>query len=39
LVLHFWRKESKSYGKNSFPARGKPKLADEQKEIALLRNT
>jgi transposase len=36
-VLHRWRKESESYGKNSFPGRGKPKLTDEQKEIAELR--
>jgi transposase len=36
-VLHRWRKESKNYGKNSFPGRGKPKLTDEQKEIALLK--
>ncbi len=36
-VLHRWRKESKDYGKNSFPGRGKPKLTEEQKEIALLK--
>lgn len=36
-VLHRWRSESKDYGKNSFPGRGKPKLTDEQKEIALLK--
>lgn len=36
-VLHRWRRESKDYGKNSFPGRGKPKLTDEQKEIASLR--
>ena len=36
-VLHRWRKESKAYGNNSFPGRGKPKLTDEQKEIALLK--
>ena len=36
-VLHRWRKESQDYGKNSFPGRGKPKLTDEQKEIALLK--
>jgi len=36
-VLHRWRSESKSYGKNSFPGRGKPKLTEEQKEIALLK--
>ena len=36
-VLHRWRKESESYGKNSFPGRGKPKLTEEQKEIAALK--
>lgn len=36
-VLHRWRKESKTYGKNRFPGRGKPKLTDEQKEIATLK--
>jgi len=36
-VLHRWRKESKAYGKNSFPGRGKAKLTDEQKEIAELK--
>ena len=36
-VLQRWRKESKDLGKNSFPGRGKPKLTDEQKEIALLK--
>ncbi len=36
-VLHRWRRESKDYGKNSFPGRGKPKLTDDQKEIAVLK--
>lgn len=36
-VLHRWRKESDAYGNNSFPGRGRPKLTDEQKEIAALR--
>ena len=36
-LLHRWRKESDAYDKNSFPGRGKPKLTDEQKEIAALR--
>jgi len=36
-VLHRWRKELKSYGKNSFPGRGTPKMTDEQKEIAKLK--
>jgi len=36
-VLHRWRRESKDYGKNSFSGRGKPKLTDEQKQMALLK--
>lgn len=36
-VLHRWRKKSNTYSKNSFPGRGKPKLTDEQKEIAKLK--
>lgn len=36
-VLHRWRRESKDYGKNSFPGRGKAKLTDEQKEVAQLK--
>ena len=36
-VLHRWRKESTAYCKNSFPGRGKAKLTDEQKELALLK--
>ena len=36
-VLYRWRKESQDYDKNSFPGRGKPKLTDEQKEIALIK--
>ena len=36
-VLHRWRKESKAYGNNSFPGRGKAKLTDEQKEIVELK--
>ena len=36
-VLYRWRKEQKDYGKNSFPGRGKPKMTDEQKEIARLK--
>jgi transposase len=36
-VLHRWRKESTTYGKNSFPGRGKAKLTDEQKELAQLK--
>ena len=36
-VLHRWRKEFNTYGKNSFPGRGKAKLTDEQKEIVELK--
>lgn len=36
-VLHRWRKESTTYGKNSFPGRGKAKLTDEQKELVDLK--
>ena len=35
--IYRWRKEQKDYGKNSFPGRGKPKMTDEQKEIARLK--
>tara|TARA_R110000822_G_scaffold308909_1_gene437442 strand:- start:8000 stop:8242 length:243 start_codon:yes stop_codon:yes gene_type:complete len=35
-VLYRWRKELKDYGKTSFPGRGKPKMTDEQKDIARL---
>ena len=36
-VLSRWRKESTRFGKNSFPGKGKPKLTDEQREIAELK--
>ena len=36
-VLSRWRRESSEYGNNSFPGRGKPKLTDEQREIAELK--
>ena len=36
-VLYRWRKELQSYGKNSFPGRGNPKMTDEEKEIARLK--
>lgn len=36
-VLNRWRRESSEYGKNSFPSRGKPKLTEEQREIAHLK--
>ncbi|MBJ6368883.1 transposase [Snuella sedimenti] len=35
-VLSRWRREFSEYGKNSFPGRGKPKLIEEQREIAAL---
>lgn len=37
-MLYRWRKELKDYGKNSFPGRGKPKMTDEEKEIARLKS-
>lgn len=36
-LLYRWRKELTNYGDNSFPGRGKPKLTEEQKEIANLK--
>ena len=36
-VLSRWRKESATFGKNSFPGKGKPKQTDEQREIAELK--
>ena len=36
-LLHRWRKEFSTYGKNSFPGCGKAKLTDEQREIAELK--
>jgi transposase len=36
-VLSRWRRESDTYGKNSFPGKGNPKLTDEQREIAELK--
>lgn len=36
-MLHRWRRESQFYAHNSFPGRGKPKMTDQQKEIALLK--
>jgi transposase len=37
-MLHRWRRESAEYQQNSFPGRGKPKMTDEQKEIARLKS-
>jgi len=36
-VLSRWRRESDTYGRNSFPGKGNPKLTDEQREIAELK--
>ena len=36
-MLSRWRKESATFGKNSFPGKGKAKLTDEQREIAELK--
>ena len=36
-VLSRWRREFSEYGKNSLPGRGKPKLTEEQREIANLK--
>ena len=36
-MLYRWRAESKQYEHNSFPCRGKPKMTDEEKEIARLK--
>jgi len=36
-MLYRWRAEAKKYEHNSFPGRGKPKMTDEEKEIARLK--
>lgn len=36
-LLYRWRKEYAQYGKESFPGNGKPKLTEEEKEIANLK--
>ena len=36
-VLSRWRRESDTYGRNSFPGKGNPKLTDGQREIAELK--
>ena len=36
-MLYRWRTEAKKYEHNSFPGRGKPKMTDEEKEIARLK--
>ncbi len=36
-MLYRWRKEQNQYEHNSFPGKGKPKMTDEEKEIARLK--
>ena len=36
-LLYRWRREHKRYEHNSFPGRGKPKMTDEEKELARLK--
>lgn len=36
-LLYRWRKEYEQYGKESFHGNGKPKLTEEEKEIADLK--
>lgn len=36
-LIHRWRREFNQYAHNSFPGQGKPKLTDEEKEIARLK--
>ena len=35
-LLYRWRREYQRYEKNSFPGKGKPKLTDQEREIARL---
>ena len=35
-VLYRWRREYQQYDKNSFPGKGKPKMTDDEREIARL---
>ena len=35
-LLYWWRREQQHYDKNSFPGRGKPKMTDQEREIARL---
>ncbi len=37
VLLYRWRREKNEYEHNSFPGQGKPKLTDEQREIAELK--
>ena len=36
-LLYRWRREFDKYEKNSFPGKGKPKLTNEEREVAELR--
>lgn len=33
-LLYRWRREYQQYTKNSFPGKGKPKMTDQEREIA-----
>lgn len=35
-LLYRWRREYQQYKKNSFPGQGKPKMTDQEREIARL---
>jgi len=35
-LLYRWRREYHQYKKNSFPGKGKPKMTDQEREIARL---
>ncbi len=35
-LLYRWRREYQQYEKNSFPGKGKPKMTDQEREIARL---
>ena len=36
-MLYRWRKELSKYEHNSFPGRGKPKMTDQERELAVLK--
>lgn len=36
-LLYRWKREQEKYAHNSFPGKGKPKLTDEEREIARLK--
>ena len=37
-MLYRWRKELSQYEHNSFPGRGKPKMTDRERELAVLKS-